>query len=194
MRSSPSLYEWPEVQENPWECQELLRCSLGELTCAVSPCKPHLSSCCDTGMCKTFNSCWNFCACFSKGMSGRVLAVPLWWGGCKVCSQLLHPQLNLHVAPRCLFAASSGDASISGEVAPKNTSSGSWGSWLCITEELIKLGETQALEQGLFHVAENVVGLVLFPCFSSNPCSSCTAWARSRGLSFLCGCTWVFGQ
>lgn len=112
--------------------------------------------------------------------------VPCAWGGCKVCSQLLHPQLNLHVAPRCLFAASSGDASIFGVVAPKNTSSGSWGSWLCITEELIKLGETQALEQGLFHVAENVVSLVLFH-FCSNPCSSCTAWARSRGLSFLCG-------
>lgn len=77
-------------------------------------------------------------------------------------AQLVHPQHSPHVAPWWLFAASCGDASIFGVVAPKNTSSGSWGSWLCITEELIKLGETQALEQSLFHAAENVVGF-FFP-------------------------------
>lgn len=81
------------------------------------------------------------------------------------------PQPNPHVAPRWLFAASCGDASIFGVVAPKNTSPGSWGSWLCIIEELIKLGEMQALEQGLFHVAENVGGLFLSR-FCSDPCSS----------------------
>lgn len=68
------------------------------------------------------------------------------------------------MAPWWLLAASCGDAAIFGVVAPKNTFPGSWGSWLCIIEELIKLGETQALEQCLFHVAENVVGLV-FPLF-----------------------------
>lgn len=82
-------------------------------------------------------------------------------------AQLVHPQHSPHVAPWWLFAASCGDASIFGVVAPKNTSSGSWGSWLCITEELIKLGETQALEQGLFHAAENVVGLFFPPVFAA---------------------------